>query len=164
MWLGGLGNGLANIISIPNSINLFTFNIYDPIFVENLFNRMSKTNGLANYISSFGFTERWRKQCVQEINWTSEIKVGCDLMSGMGECWNIINSKCNQKHQLKGVDISHAMNMQANNNLNKYDSLQIEIIQEDVLQSSIESNSADYIISIFGLKTFSEDQLRALAK
>lgn len=41
--------------------------IYKKEFVEHLFNRMSMTYGVTNYISSFGFTERWRKQCIREI-------------------------------------------------------------------------------------------------
>ena len=43
--------------------------IYEEKFIIKLFDRMSKTYGTVNYFSSFGFTARWRKQCVQEINW-----------------------------------------------------------------------------------------------
>ena len=138
--------------------------IYDVKFVENLFNRMSKTYGLANYVSSFGFTERWRMQCIQEINWNKDLKLGYDLMSGMGESWNLINKACGQEHQLTGVDISSEMNKKAREKLNNYEFLQIELNQENILENSIKLESADYLISTFGLKTFSNEQLIALAK
>ncbi len=72
---------------------------------------MSKTYGTVNYISSFGFTERWRQQCVDEIDWTGAMKEGYDLMSGMGESWHLIMK--NKKVRLTGVDMSFAMNKKA---------------------------------------------------
>jgi ubiquinone/menaquinone biosynthesis methyltransferase len=139
-------------------------NIYDEKFVENLFDRMSGTYGLTNYISSFGFTERWRKQCIREIDWEGEISKGFDLMSGMGESWNLINRACGQTHELVGVDISPAMNEKAKEKQNKYNYLKIKVIEENVLQNTIDDNSADYIVSTFGLKTFSDSQLKVLAR
>ena len=62
-------------------------NIYEPQFVENLFVKMSGSYTRMNYITSFGFSERWRKKCVKELN-IQEGKVVVDLMTGMGECWN----------------------------------------------------------------------------
>lgn len=138
--------------------------IYNEKFVENLFNRMSKTYGAANYISSFGFTERWRRQCIREIDWGAKIEKGFDLMSGMGETWNLINHESRGKHQLTGIDISSSMNSKAKEKLNKYDKLNITIQQENVLRNVITANSADYIVSAFGLKTFSNAQLKILAK
>jgi demethylmenaquinone methyltransferase/2-methoxy-6-polyprenyl-1,4-benzoquinol methylase len=125
---------------------------------------MSKTYGTANYISSFGFTERWRKQCIREINWNPSIEKGYDLMSGMGETWNIINKECSRNHQLVGVDISPAMNLKAKEKIDKYESLEITIQEENVLQNKIAENSSDYVVSTFGLKTFSDEQLKVLAK
>ena len=138
--------------------------IYDEKFVENLFNRMSKTYGTANYISSFGFTERWRRQCINEIEWNSKIEKGFDLMSGMGETWNLINKESKKNHSLIGVDISPKMNEKANEKISNYQSLKISIREENVLQNEIDANSSDYIVSTFGLKTFSDEQLKILAK
>jgi demethylmenaquinone methyltransferase/2-methoxy-6-polyprenyl-1,4-benzoquinol methylase len=139
-------------------------NIYEEKFVKNLFDRMSETYGLTNYISSFGFTERWRKQCVGEIDWGFEISKGFDLMSGMGESWGLINQACGQMHELVGVDISPAMNEKAKEGANKHNYLKIKICEENVLQNTIDDNSADYIVSTFGLKTFSDSQLKVLAR
>ncbi len=137
--------------------------IYDEQYVANLFNRMSKSYGTANYISSFGFTERWRRQCVQEINWKTEMENGYDLMSGMGECWSLINKAAQHSHQLNGVDISPEMNKVASAKANQFPSIPIQVLEQNVLQNSIPSNSADYILSAFGLKTFSDKQLQQLA-
>lgn len=138
--------------------------IYDEKFVENLFNRMSKTYGTANYISSFGFTERWRKQCINEIEWDYKIEKGYDLMSGMGETWNLIHKKSKKNHSLIGVDISPKMNEKAIEKINNYKPLKISIREENVLQNKIDTNSSDYVVSTFGLKTFSDEQLKILAK
>lgn len=173
-WFYTLDNLLASLFKILQQYkhNNVTFthtnprqmDIYDEKFVANLFNRMSKTYGLTNYISSFGFTERWRMQCVKEINWNREIKNGFDLMSGMGESWNLINKFCKNNHRLTGVDISPVMNQKANEKLTEYQNLKIKVEEQNVLQNNIEANSADYIISTFGLKTFSDQQLQILAK
>ncbi len=138
--------------------------IYDEKFVKKMFNRMSKTYGAANYISSFGFTERWRKQCINQIEWNSKIKLGFDLMSGMGETWNLINRETKTKHSIVGVDISPQMNKKAYEKINHYQSINISIREENILRNEIQANSSDYIVSTFGLKTFSNVQLKILAK
>jgi ubiquinone/menaquinone biosynthesis C-methylase UbiE len=137
--------------------------IYKEQFIESLFNRMSKTYGTVNYLSSFGFSERWRRQCVQAIKWDEVIQNGFDLMSGMGESWNLINSTCTQAHKLTGVDISTEMNNKASQKQSWYPLLNISVKQANVLHNDLESESADYIVSCFGLKTFSPQQLEQLA-
>lgn len=136
--------------------------IYDDNFVKSLFDRMSKTYGITNYISSVGFTERWRKKCVKGINWTDDMKVGYDLMSGMGESWNLILKESNIK--IIGLDISSEMNTMARENLTRHKNWQVEILEQNVLNSDIKSESGDFIISTFGLKTFSVDKQKTLAK
>lgn len=41
--------------------------IYDPDYVKNLFNQMSNSYERMNYITSFGFSIRWRKQFLQKL-------------------------------------------------------------------------------------------------
>jgi len=136
--------------------------IYEVKYVSRLFDRMSKTYGITNYISSFGFTERWRKKCVKEINWSLGLNQGYDLMSGMGESWHLILSE--SKVKIIGVDISPEMNRKARQHVMKNVGWEVEIREENVLDNNIESESADFIISTFGLKTFSKNQLKELAK
>ena len=60
--------------------------IYETEFLQGLFDRMSKTYGFVNYITSFGFTERWRKQCVHYLPRINQnASRGYDFLSGMGE-------------------------------------------------------------------------------
>jgi ubiquinone/menaquinone biosynthesis methyltransferase len=140
-----------------------TENIYHEAFVGNLFDRMARTYGIVNYLASFGFSERWRRQCVDEIHWSDDTRVVFDLMSGMGECWGLILSRGRRVECITGVDISAEMNRRAAVNLVKRPAWPVELRQENILQNSIPSDSADVLVSAFGLKTFSEQQLERLA-
>lgn len=140
-----------------------TPDIHRPAFVRDLFNRMSRTYGLTNYLSSFGFSEIWRRACIRQIDWDA-LTAGAhtyDLMSGMGECWNLIMQE--SATRVTGVDISEEMNQKAA--ARKYlkpDNLSGPL-RENVLDSSLPSASAEVIVSAFGLKHFSDNQLQTLA-
>lgn len=131
--------------------------IYSPSFVKDLFDEMSQTYGFMNYISSFGFAERWRRQCIQQLSLSSGQKV-YDLMTGMGECWGLILDKIGQKGHLLAVDLSPSMLQKAQNKLQRWAGFEISIVQKDVLDNDFPDHSADCIISAFGIKTFSESQ------
>ncbi|REE27834.1 demethylmenaquinone methyltransferase/2-methoxy-6-polyprenyl-1,4-benzoquinol methylase [Winogradskyella pacifica] len=136
--------------------------IYEPKFVETLFDNMSGSYAYMNYITSFGFSERWRKRCVEELH-IEDGKVVVDLMTGMGECWKHVFNKNTINSQLIAVDFSAEMIKHAENNKLKFPHSKITVLKEDVFHNSIESESADYIISGFGLKTFNAEQINALA-
>jgi len=136
--------------------------IYEPKFVEKLFDKMSNSYSNMNYITSFGFSERWRRQCVKEI----EIKKGktvVDLMTGMGECWKHILRISDKDSKLIGLDFSTEMINRAEKNKVKFKNSTIEIHKENVFNNSIPNGTADYVISGFGLKTFNDEQLGKLA-
>ncbi len=137
-------------------------NQYDPVFVEKLFDDMCATYSNMNYITSFGFSERWRKQCVAELN-IKKGKVVADLMTGMGECWKYILCQGDQNSKLIGLDFSTEMIRRANQEKKKFQEADIQILHENVFENSIENNSVDYVISGFGLKTFNDEQLGKLA-
>jgi len=122
---------------------------YTPQYIETLFDNMSGSYGRVNYITSFGFSARWRAQCVNKADIKPNTVV-LDLMTGMGECWNPILRSDGMLQYAKKKRIN-------------YEEIKIEIRKENVLDSSIESNSVDHIISGFGMKTFSAKQLQALA-
>jgi len=138
-------------------------NIYHEAFVGNLFDRMARTYGIVNYLASFGFSERWRRQCVEEIHWSPDTRTVFDLMSGMGECWGLILRRGHAVERIIGVDISVEMNRRAAANLEKRPAWPVEIREENILKNKIPSASADVLVSSFGLKTFSEHQLELLA-
>lgn len=137
-------------------------NIYDSNRVKNLFNEMSSTYGLMNLITSFGFTYFWRKACIRSIQIRPDDTV-IDLMTGMGELFSQINKFLGPKGQLMAVDFSSAMCKKARGNA-KLLNLQITVLEADVLTFEFENSSADVVTSSFGLKTFSDFQLKDLAK
>ncbi len=70
-----------------------------------------------NYISSFGFSERWRRALVKELSIKNGTKV-VDLMTGMGECWKFILGREKSDCHLIGLDFSHEMVKRAKTNKN----------------------------------------------
>lgn len=136
--------------------------IYEPKFVEKLFDKMSSSYSTMNYITSFGFSERWRRQSVEEIG-IEKGKIVIDLMTGMGECWKHILKESDNNSKLIGLDFSSEMIKRAEKNKTKFNSSKIEILKENVFENSIENETADFVISGFGLKTFNNEQLDRLA-
>ncbi|MCB1137333.1 MAG: class I SAM-dependent methyltransferase [Leptospiraceae bacterium] len=150
-------------------------NLHDPQYVAGLFDRMASTYGILNYITSFGFSERWRKQCVDSLleagagisgpdqngsaPWSEEA-VAYDLMSGMGETWP---SLCRfPLKRIVAVDLSAGMCARARKAAAKYSS-DIRILCQDVFSGVLPENSADIVICSFGLKTLDPSQRRELA-
>jgi len=125
---------------------------------------MSKTYGVVNVLSSFGFCIWWRHQCLSLVNFPKQCVV-YDLMSGMGELWpGIIKRSPDAK--ITAVDLSAGMCAHAEIRAKHLESKfgnEITIVQADILRSEIAANSADVVVVSFGLKTFSIVQLEALA-
>ena len=136
--------------------------IYETKFVEKLFDKMSSSYANMNYITSFGFSERWRRQCIAEIE-IEKGKTVVDLMTGMGECWKHILKKTDNDSKLIGLDFSTEMINRAKKNKKKFKKSTIEILKENVFENSIANETADFIVSGFGLKTFNDEQLKKLA-
>jgi ubiquinone/menaquinone biosynthesis methyltransferase len=138
-------------------------NIYDPVFVEQLFDEMSGSYERMNYITSFGFSARWRRQLVRQ----SALKPGdvvADLMTGMGECWAPILRSIGPKGKLVALDFSEGMLRFARRRIKQYPSAQIEMLKENLFENSIPDHSVDCVISGFGMKTFSQAQLHDFAR
>jgi len=71
--------------------------IYDPQFVKGVFDRCSDRYISFSLMFSFGFTERWRQQCVAAMPAPGVGSAsGYDLMAGTGEVW---------PHLLKRFDV-----------------------------------------------------------
>ncbi len=151
--------------------------IYEPLFVRNLFDEMSATYATVNWVSSFGFCERWRRQCVEQVEMASG-QVVVDLMTGMGELCPRIAARVGRRGRVVAIDYSPVMcriarrriakHQNAKHRIKKLDQQDgaecaIEITEADALCSGIPSGSADVVIASFGLKTFSREQIRSLA-
>ncbi|MBL7557305.1 MAG: class I SAM-dependent methyltransferase [Bdellovibrionaceae bacterium] len=136
--------------------------LYQPSRVKALFDEMYQRYGVVNLIASFGFTAIWRKVCVDKIK-RQDADLVLDLMTGMGETLPDIEDHFRQLGKIQGIDFSHQMCIRARKNLENLN-VAAEIIEADVFEVDILPGSADVIVSTFGLKTFSPQQQRELAK
>jgi ubiquinone/menaquinone biosynthesis C-methylase UbiE len=138
--------------------------IYDPAFVKAVFDRCSSRYITFSLICSFGFTERWRRQCVGAMPAPSAAGAqGYDLMAGTGEVWPHLLRRFGGIKSITAVDISSGMHRLAMERLHAHRARRIEFIEDDVLASDLPTGSADFVISTFGLKTFNAEQHARLA-
>lgn len=138
-------------------------NIYEPKFVKQLFNQMSGSYERMNYITSFGFSIRWRKQFLNKLGKSEHNLKVIDLLSGLGENWTYLKQNF-PNSTFSALDFSEEMISQSENKGNKVFKNQLNLLCEDILQSNLESNSFDIISCAYGLKTFNKEQLEILAK
>ncbi|WP_222165512.1 class I SAM-dependent methyltransferase [Edaphocola aurantiacus] len=138
-------------------------NIYDPAYVKTLFNKMSGSYERMNYITSFGFSIRWRRQHLRQLGTSSkELKV-LDLLSGLGENWSILKQQF-PNAQFYSLDFSDEMVRNAMPKAQRIFKDKLNIVCEDVLENSYAENTFDIISCAYGLKTFTDEQLDQLAK
>lgn len=140
-----------------------TADIYDPAFVKAVFDRCSGTYIAFSWICSIGFTERWRRQCVEVLP-KPPGPVGYDLMAGTGEVWPHLLKRFPAVGPITAVDISSGMHARAIERLHRHRAHRIAFIEDDVLESALPDASADFIVSTFGLKTFDPAQHARLAR
>lgn len=139
--------------------------IYDPAFVKGVFDRCSDTYIRFSWLCSFGFTERWRQQCVAALRLADpDGAIGYDLMAGSGEVWPHLLRRHPRIAAITAVDISSGMHRHAMDRLHRHRAQKIEFIEDDVLASRLPQASADFVVSTFGLKTFTPTQHRRLAE
>jgi demethylmenaquinone methyltransferase/2-methoxy-6-polyprenyl-1,4-benzoquinol methylase len=137
--------------------------IYDPEYVKNLFNRMSSSYERMNYIFSFGFSLRWRRQLLQHIKPTARQPLILDLMTGMGEMWYSLSHRFPQA-RLHGLDFSSGMLQHAQTKNKRHYNNSVTLFQQDVLANQLPSGTFDAVVCAYGLKTFDESQIRIIAR
>jgi demethylmenaquinone methyltransferase/2-methoxy-6-polyprenyl-1,4-benzoquinol methylase len=136
--------------------------IYQTDFVEQLFDEMSASYERVNYLTSFGFSKRWRTQFVRQLALKPDMVI-CDLMCGMGECWDTVAVELGHRGHLLALDVSAGMLKGAEKRKAKFPHLNITLLKQDALLNTLEDGCVDGIVCGFGLKTFSEDQKAQLA-
>lgn len=136
--------------------------IYDPLYVAALFSEMSATYGFTNLTASLGFAAIWRRFCVASLP-DHQLETCCDLMSGMGELLTSVIRKHPELKEITAVDFCPEM-CRAIEQTSLRQAVPVRILQEDVLRSTLPSNSFDCVLCSFGLKTFSPSQQRSLAQ
>lgn len=137
--------------------------LYSPDRVKALFDRMSGSYERMNYITSFGFSIRWRRQFLRHVPQLSGRVVVMDLMTGMGETWAGIHDRFRDV-ELWGLDFSAAMLGRAELRNRKHFNGSVRLCKEDILRNHLPSAQFDVVYCAFGLKTFNTEQLRTLAK
>lgn len=123
-----------------------------------MFDRMGPTYDLVNRLSSFGFCEIWRYQCVRQ----AQIQPGavvCDMMAGSGECWPYLRHR--KVARIVSVDFSSVMIRRQQ--LRRQNHLAVEVRKENATQTTLSSGSIDSVVGAFGLKTLSPEALAAFA-
>lgn len=137
-------------------------NIYNPLYVKELFNRMSSSYERMNYITSFGFSIRWRKQLIASLQpQTNQVEI-IDLLTGMGETWVAIKRKIPNSN-LTALDFSEGMLNYAKKKNKNFFNNEIKVLHQDILHNELPSNHFDYVTCAFGLKTFNSEHLHLLA-
>ncbi len=137
--------------------------IYDPAFVKGVFDRCSQRYIGFSYICSAGFTERWRRQCVEALPELPAGATGYDLMAGTGEVWPHLLRRQSDLGAITAVDISTGMHERAIERLHRHRAQKIAFIEDNVFDSGLADASADFVIATFGLKTFNPEQQAQLA-
>ena len=118
-----------------------------------VFDRCSDRYITFSLICSFGFTERWRQQCVAAMPALPLRDArGYDLMAGTGEVWPHLLKRFDDIGAVTAVDISSGMHRRAIERLHAHRAHRIEFIEDDVLASDLPAESADFVISTFGLE------------
>jgi len=132
---------------------------HDDAYLQALFDRMGPTYGLMNVLSSFGFSELWRRACVANAEVRSGDRV-CDMMSGSGECWRHLWARGGA---VVSVDFSRVMyDRQCRRSLARRRAVDARC--ENALQTSLADESIDCVISAFGLKTLTREGLGRFAR
>lgn len=137
-------------------------NIYNPEFVKTLFNKMSTSYERMNYITSFGFSIRWRSQFLRVLDSNKNKIELIDLLTGMGETWESIQ-KTFPGAIISALDFSQGMLHSAKKKNEHHFGNGIFLLQQDVLENTIPSDHFDIVTCAFGLKTFDGIQLTKLA-
>ncbi len=123
---------------------------------------MSASYERMNYITSFGFSIRWRNQFLRSFTPTNNKVEIVDLLTGMGETWKATKKKLPNSN-LTALDFSSDMLKYAQQKSKKKYENGITFLQQDVLQNDLPSNHFDFVTCAFGLKTFNAAQLKIFA-
>jgi demethylmenaquinone methyltransferase/2-methoxy-6-polyprenyl-1,4-benzoquinol methylase len=138
-------------------------NIYDSEYVRKLFNQMSNSYERMNYITSFGFSIRWRKQFLDKLGKSTEKLHIIDLLSGLGENWEYLNRNF-PNATFSALDFSEEMLKNSQTKANKIFKGKLNLICQNILKSNLESENYDIVCCAYGLKTFDENQIETLSK
>ncbi len=151
-----------SLAGIMSNLHCMKNNIYNPEYVKKLFDKMSPSYDRMNFITSFRFSIRWRRQFLQKVYSLPPEAEIIDLLTGMGESWEATKHRFPQAH-LTVLDFSDGMLSYARQKNRTDFNNKIHILQQDILQNDLPDNTYDLVTCSFGLKTFNKEQLSILA-
>lgn len=139
--------------------------IYDPVHVSELFDRCSSSYRWWSAIASFGMTRVWRNICVKSLPPSTKPNGEfLDLMAGTGEVWPHLLKQFPMLKTIVAVDSSKKMHQDALVRLHSGISHRCTHLLANALEVDLPKESADCVVSTFGLKTFNVDQQRIIAQ
>lgn len=136
--------------------------IYTFDFLRSLFDQMADSYDRVNYITSFGFSQRFRRQFIERAD-LGEGMVVCDLMCGRGECWPFILKRIGAPGKLIALDLSPGMLKGARGRLASYPGHDITVIEGNALSTGLPDGAVDRVVVAFGLKTLADEFRAGLA-
>lgn len=137
--------------------------LYHPEYIKGLFNKMSGSYERVNYLTSFGFSIRWRRQFLRPIIPSDKPVRVLDLMTGMGETWHPIKQHFPNSH-FTALDFSDGMLQHAVKKNKEQFNNSVELTNQNALKSNLPDAEFDVVLAAFGLKTFNKEQLLQLAR
>ncbi|HYM00436.1 MAG TPA: class I SAM-dependent methyltransferase [Blastocatellia bacterium] len=136
--------------------------IYTFDYLRSLFNEMASSYDRVNYLTSFGFSQRFRREFIRKAS-LEPGNVVCDLMCGRGECWPFILNGIGHSGKLFALDLSPGMLEGARRRLSGYSDSKVVVIEGNALSTGLADSSVDRIVIAFGLKTLAEEFRPGLA-
>jgi demethylmenaquinone methyltransferase/2-methoxy-6-polyprenyl-1,4-benzoquinol methylase len=136
-------------------------NLYDPNFVRQYFNNLSKDYDSAEKIS-FRLLQHWRNQILKQAQFSIGATV-YDLGCGGGNNFAALTRKIGRTGKIIGVDYSNKMIEKAQFHVLENHWQHIELMECDFVESSVLESNSDNIFGTFCLKTLPIEQYDALA-
>jgi demethylmenaquinone methyltransferase/2-methoxy-6-polyprenyl-1,4-benzoquinol methylase len=137
-------------------------NVYSESYVKSLFDEMARTYGLVHMVSSLGFAYFWRRVCVRGLD-RNAVQI-CDLMAGGGECLRYIKNWFGETSRVDLVDFSKNLCLKAQVTIDGRGYQDCTIYNCSVLELPVPPESYGAVVSTFGLKTLTEQELVELAR
>jgi demethylmenaquinone methyltransferase / 2-methoxy-6-polyprenyl-1,4-benzoquinol methylase len=136
-------------------------NLYDPNFVRQHFDHLSKDYDSAEKIS-FHLLQYWRNQIFQQAHfkWGATVY---DLGCGGGNNFAALTRKIGHTGKIIGVDYSNKMIEKAHHHVIENHWKHIQLMECDFVESSLLEGDSDNIFGTFCLKTLPVEQYGALA-
>ncbi len=129
----------------------------DPIRIQKIFNQIAPKYDLLNNLLSLGLHKLWKRKLLNYLLHTVGEK-WADLCCGTGDLSITLADLVGSSGSIVGVDFSKEQISIARKKAARKDSLAIEWIKEDVLNSGLLQASFDGVVIAYGLRNVSSPE------